>query len=174
MCVKFLQWMSRCFCSWFRNQWWGWCGSSVNSISSLCKYRPFFFAQRAIYWAWQNMSFIHKYRKFWERKSYNRKKFCTEIMQLFGSSFRILHSRYWKIGFLFFICLHTWKIFVQVKDMKCLWFDKVSLTENAHVITEKYVRYLLNNFTHNTSMVVSPFLWRYLCLSTLKNWNHPP
>ena len=66
------------------------------------------------------------------------------------------------------------KIIVQVKYITCLWFNTIILTVNPHVIIHKYVRHLLNKFTHNTYLSVSPFLWRGLVLSTLTNWNHPP
>ena len=45
---------------------------------------------------------------------------------------------------------------------------------NAHVIMQIYFRYLVNKFTHNTSLVVIIFLFRELRLSTLTNWDHPP
>ena len=57
--------------------------------------------------------------------------------------------------------------------MKCLWCDTVSLTENTHVIMQKYVRYLLNKFTHNNYLVVSTFLWKELRLSNLTSSKHP-
>ena len=96
------------------------------------------------------------------------------------------HASFWfffqnitfhKLKFCIFMC-HVFtfleKINVQVNSMMCLWFNKISLTANAHVIMQKYISYLLNKFTHNTSLVVSLFLWRELCLITLKNWIHPP
>ena len=124
-------------------------------------------------WVWQNMSFMYEYRKFRERKSYTEKS-CTETIQILD-----FHSEYFiqEIEKLDFHLPHAYilgKIIVQVKDTKYLWFDTISLTTNAHVIMQNYVRYLVNKFTHNTSLFVSPFLWRYLHLSTLTNWNHPP
>ena len=65
------------------------------------------------------------------------------------------------------------EITVQVKIMTYLWVETTRLTANAHVIIQKYVRYLLNKFIHNNSLVVSPFIWSELRLSTFKNWNHP-
>ena len=50
---------------------------------------------------------------------------------------------------------------------------KISLTANVHMIIHKDVRYLVTKFTHNTYLVVSPFLWREFCLRTLTKWNHP-
>ena len=66
-----------------------------------------------------------------------------------------------------------WKIIVQLNGMKC-WVDTIILNTNEHVIIQKYARYLFKKFTHNTSLVVSQFIWRELHLSTLTNWNHPP
>ena len=66
------------------------------------------------------------------------------------------------------------KIIVQVNYMTCLVVDKISLTDNSHMIMHKDVSYLVNKFTHNTSMVVSLFLWRELRLITLTNLNHSP
>ena len=100
-------------------------------------------------------------------------KSCTEIMQHFWFSFRILHSRNWKFGFLFVTYLHPWETILKVKGMTCLWVDSISLTENAHMIMHKYVRYLVNKFTHNTYLVVSTFIWRGMRLYNLTNWNHP-
>ena len=62
----------------------------------------------------------------------------------------------------------------QVKNMTCLWVNTIILTENSHAIMQKDVRYLVNKFTHNTSLVVNMFLCRELRFSTLTNWNHPP
>ena len=58
--------------------------------------------------------------------------------------------------------------------MICLWVETISLTENAHMITHKEPRYLLNKLTYNNYLVVSQFIWREFRLSTLTNWNHPP
>ena len=58
--------------------------------------------------------------------------------------------------------------------MTCLWVDIICLTENAHMIMQKYVSYLVKKFTRNTSLVVIPFLCSELRLRTLANWNHPP
>ena len=58
--------------------------------------------------------------------------------------------------------------------MICLWVDTISLTSNAPVIMHKDVRCLVNKFTHNTSLVVIPYLWIELILISLKNRNHPP
>ena len=116
----------------------------------------------------EKLTFIHEYRKCLERKRYNTEKSCTEITQHFRFSFRMLHSRNWKIGFLFATGLHPWKIIVRVNGMTCLWVNTIILTENTHVIMQKYLRYSVNNFTHNTSLVVSQFLWRELRLINLK------
>ena len=51
------------------------------------------------------------------------------------------------------------KIIVQVNYMKCLWVDTISLTGNSHVIMQKYVRYSVNKFTHDTYLGVGPFLY---------------
>ena len=66
------------------------------------------------------------------------------------------------------------KIIVQVNGITCLWVDKISFTANAHVIIEKYLRYLLNKFTQNNSLALIPFMWREFSLINLTNWNHPP
>ena len=57
--------------------------------------------------------------------------------------------------------------------MEFFWFDTIRLTANAQVIINKDIRYLVNKFTHNTSPVVSTFLWKESRLRTLTNWNHP-
>ena len=57
---------------------------------------------------------------------------------------------------------------VQVNDMPCLWVDTISLTGKEHVIMDKYIRSLVNKLTHNTSLVVSPFIKRDLCLRNLE------
>ena len=57
----------------------------------------------------ENMSFMHEYRKFRGMKSYNTENYCTEIIQYFRFSIRILYSSSWKIIFSFEILLHPWK-----------------------------------------------------------------
>ena len=42
---------------------------------------------------------MYEFIKCWEKKGYNMEKSCTEIMQYFGFSFRILHTSNWKIDF---------------------------------------------------------------------------
>ena len=49
-----------------------------------------------------------------------------------------------------------------------------SLTKSFHMIIPKYVRYAVNMFNHNNSLVASPFLWRELHLIYLTNRNHSP
>ena len=66
------------------------------------------------------------------------------------------------------------KIIVQVNRMKYLWFNKISLTKNLHMIIQKYFSYWVDKFTHNTYLIVSPFLWRMLRLGTSTDWNHQP
>ena len=66
------------------------------------------------------------------------------------------------------------KIIVHVNDMICLWVDTISLTKSFHMIIPKYVRYAVNMFNHNNSLVASPFLWRELHLIYLTNRNHSP
>ena len=63
---------------------------------------------------------------------------------------------------------------LQVNTIICLWINTISLTWNEHVVTQKDVRYLVKKFNNNNSQILSPFLWRELRLSTLKNLNHPP
>ena len=41
-----MQWISGCFCYLCRNEWWGWLRSPIHSVSSLLKYKLFFFAQK--------------------------------------------------------------------------------------------------------------------------------
>ena len=52
------------------------------------------------------------------------------------------------------------------------WHNKFEW--NKHVIIQKDVRYLVNKFTHNTSLVVSPFLWTELLLITSIFFNNTP
>ena len=59
-------------------------------------------------------------------------------------------------------------IIVQVNDMACLWVDTISLTENVYVIMYKDIKYLVNKFTHNISLVLSTCLWRKWRLRKLK------
>ena len=120
------------------------------------------------------MSFVGESRTCWKMKGYNAEKSCTEILQYFGILFIILHPRNWNIGCSLSPCFSLAKTVVQVNSMKYLWVEKISLTKNAHVIMQKYFRYWLRNFTLNNALVVSPFLWRLLQLSTLIYLNFQP
>ena len=64
------------------------------------------------------------------------------------------------------------KIIVQVNYMKYLLADKICLSENAHIIIQKYLKYLVNNLTHNIFLGLSPFLWRELHKIYFENLNH--
>ena len=152
--------MSRCFFSWCRNEWWGWCGSSINLISPLQKYNIFLFSQTYIAWAWKNMYFVHEYINFQVSKSYNTENPCTEIMQNFGFSFRILNSSDWKWIFICHVFKSLGKTIVQVNNMTCFWVKTLILIVNSHVIMQKDVRYSVNNFNNNNYLVVSKFIWR--------------
>ena len=62
------------------------------------------------------------------------------------------HSEYYipKTDILAFHLPHVYilgKIIVKVNDMTCLWDDTINLNANAHVIIQKYFRYLVNKFT---------------------------
>ena len=121
------------------------------------------------------MDFLHESRKYQERKIYNTENSCTETMQNFRFFLQnILFQKFKTWIFIWHMFIFLVKIMVQVKHIKCLWVDTITLTANAHVIMHKEVRYLVKKFTHNTSPVVSPFKWRELHLSTFKNWNHSP
>ena len=48
------------------------------------------------------------------------------------------------------------------------------MAANLHMITQKYVSFLANNFTLNNYLVENKFLWRTLCLSTEKYLNYKP
>ena len=126
---------------------------------SLQKYKHLFFSKNRYWMRMENMSFMHSSRKCQEWKVYNMESYFTEIAQYFGLSFIILHSRYWK-KWLFISHMFTSlkKIIVQVNNMACLWVDTIYLTANAHMVMQKYVRYLENKFAHNNSLVVSPFI----------------
>ena len=174
MCVKILQWISWCFCSWCINEWWGWCESCIHLISSLQNYKLLFFSHTAIDWTWKNMSFVNEFREWLERKSYNTENSCTEIMQYFGFYFRNYIPEIGKLAFRLSHVYILGKIIVQVNDTTCLQVYTISLTENEHVIIQKDIMYLVNKFTHNTSLVVSPFLRRDLRLINLTDWNNPP
>ena len=65
-------------------------------------------------------------------------------------------------------------IIAQGNTLTCLWVDTISLTSNLHVILQKYVRYLVNKYTHDISLVLGSFLLRKLRFITLTNWNNPP
>ena len=98
-----------------------------------------------------------------------QKRFVLKACSIldFHSEYYILEIENW-----IFVChIFTYweKIIVQVNSMTCLRVDTISLTAYAHVIMQKYDRYLLNTFTNNTSLVVSTFLWRELRLITLTN-----
>ena len=58
--------------------------------------------------------------------------------------------------------------------MICLWFNTKIMTANAHMIMHKGVSFLVNNFTHNSCIIVSTFLWRVFRLVPLISWNHQP
>ena len=116
---------------------------------------------------------MHEYRKYWESKSYNTENSCTEIMQHFGFSFRILHSKNWSFWISFATYLHPWKTNTgKQHDMFVSWQNEFDW--NTHLIMQKYVRYLVKKSTHNNSLVFSSFLWRDFLLSTLTYWNHQP
>ena len=73
-----------------------------------------------------------------------------------------------------FIC-HMFKSFqktiVQLNCMTCFWVDTIILTENSDTIMQKYVRYLVNKFTHNIYLVVSPFICRELKQTNIPDRN---
>ena len=60
------------------------------------------------------------------------------------------------------------KIISKVNCMICLWVNKIIMTKNTNVIMQNYSGFWLKKFTLNTYLVVSQFLCRLLCLSTLK------
>ena len=97
------------------------------------------FSQTAIAWSFQNLSFLHESRKFRERNSYNTENSCTEIMQNFGFSFRILHSISWIFGFSFAICfiLGENKLSGKRHDMFVSWQNKFDW-KCIHNYAEKY------------------------------------
>ena len=92
------------------------------------------------------------------------------VFWIFIQNITFQKLKFWILIYHMFTSLE--RILVQENDMTCLWVDTISLAENTHMIIQKDVRYLVKQFTHNTSLVVSPFLWSDLRLSTLTNWNH--
>ena len=97
---------------------------------------------------------------------------------LISCSILEFHSEYYITAienlafFLYFYILG--KIIVQVNNMTCLWVDTLILTVDKGMIIQKYVRYLVSNFTNNNYLGISTFLWKEFYLSNLTNWNHPP
>ena len=89
-----------------------------------------------------------------------RKMLVLKSCRILDISLRILHSSNRKIGFSFATCLNPWKNHYAGKRNDMFVIRNNNLTENSHVIMQKDVRYLVNKLNHNTSLVVSSFLWR--------------
>ena len=79
---------------------------------------------------------------------------------VFLFSFIILHSSNWKIILNCNMFTSCGGIFVQLNYITCLWVEKIILSSNAHVIMQKDVRYWVKKITHNTFLIVSPFISR--------------
>ena len=119
------------------------------------------------------MSFMHEYRKFWERKCKKHEKVLYWNHADFFS-FRLLHSRNWKLAFylshVYILggnhCADKWHGVFVSQHNKFHW--------NEYLIMQKDVRYWVSKFIYNNSLFISPFLWRALHLITSISWNHQP
>ena len=84
---------------------------------------------------------------------------------------------YQPLKFWIFICQmfkFLSKTALRVNFVTCLWVDTISMNANAYMVLQKYFRFWVNNFTLNTSPVVSQFLFRAFLLRTLTSLNHQP
>ena len=84
-----------------------WTLHSFDFIST--KIRALFICTNIYYLSKTKMSFVHEYRNYQENEIYDTELSRTEILQNFGFSLKILHSRNWKSGFSFATCLNLWK-----------------------------------------------------------------